>query len=180
MYVGAINLVAQAGIEIVSHVVTGALQRAAHRRAKRAAWEQALQRIPEDDYVDYAAYVKSQPDMLKAWQTGSWNPARGGTMADFGLINIREFGPREGVTLQVLKPGPRPDPGPTNGFSPAWPVEVLRKLPPLANPVPSVPGINAKATPASAAKTAAQSVARTSPYVWLGGAALVLLLIRGR
>lgn len=132
-----------AAVFVISEIVGGALQRAAHARAKKKAWEAALQRIPEDDFVDYADYVRSQPDLYNAWEKGLWLTGRGATLPEFGLIHIREFGPREGVKIKALKPGPRPNEGPSNGFAMGWPVQVLRKLKPLANPVPAIVGVNA-------------------------------------
>ncbi len=134
--------VIEAGVQVITSLVTGALARSAHARAKKQAWEDALQRIPEDNFVDYAAYVKDTPDLEKAWRGGTWHPGRGATRSEFGLIHIREFGPRKNVKIKALKPGKRPAPGPVSPGAISWPVQVLRKLPPLANPVPTVRGIN--------------------------------------
>lgn len=153
MYLGLDPVVVAVAVrvaqEAVNLILGGALKRAAHARAKKQAWEVALQRIPEDAYIDYTAYVHDYPDLAAAWQSGSWSPGHGATQAEMGLIHIREFGPRDwGAGIKPLRPGPRPDAGPTNGFALSWPVMVLRQLPQLANPVPAIPGVNmAEANP---------------------------------
>lgn len=177
---GAINFVAQAAAEIVTHVLTGALQRKAHARAKKQAWEQALQRIPEDDYVDYAQYVKDHDDLYKAWETGSWLTGHGATLPEFGLIHIRENGPRTNKPIKALKPGPRPDPGPRNKFSDNWPASVLHRMPPLSPIVPRVPGINAPNASNARSASNAQTALQIPAFVFVIGAGVALALLAAR
>lgn len=172
-----------AAIFVATELISGALARKAHKKAKQRAWKDALARIPEDDLVDYAAYVDSQDDLLKAWQTGSWLPARGATKAQFGLINIREFGPRDGVPIKVLPPGKRPSEGPTNGFAASYPVSVLRAMPPLSSIVPKVEGVNYN-TPKTAATgtTNTKAVTRIAsiPIAYFVGAGVLAVFLLSR
>lgn len=64
---------------------------------------------------DFGAYVRNSPDLMAAYQSGSWAPGRGLSMEEFGQKHYAMHGQGEGRELPTSGGAPAPNPTQTDG-----------------------------------------------------------------